>query len=97
MSKFERVDPKDIMRELEICSFVKSFEFSDDFHLRECLLSKLLLSTFKTTCIYRWGVTWWSRVKIELLDTFLAAVQSFNWFHFSSLNWAECFQIVFYD
>jgi len=43
---------------------------SDDLHLRECFLSKLLLWTFKTTCIYIWGVTWWSSVKIEMLDTF---------------------------
>ena len=44
---------KDVVRELEFVLFVKSFVCSGDFHLRECLLSKLLLSTFKTTCIYR--------------------------------------------
>jgi len=49
---------KDIVRELEFVLFEKSFVCSDDFHLRECLLSKLLLSTFKTTCIYRRGVSW---------------------------------------
>lgn len=75
---------KDIVRELEFVLFVKSFVCSDDFHLRECLLSKLLLITFKGPCIYRWGVSWWSREKIELLDTFLIAVQSLNWFLFSS-------------
>jgi len=50
--------------------FAKSFVCSDDFHLRGYLFSKLLLSTFKTTCIYRWGVPWWSRVKIELWKHF---------------------------
>jgi hypothetical protein len=38
---------------LKFALFVKSFVCSDDFHLKEYLLSKLLLSTFKTTCIYR--------------------------------------------
>jgi len=82
---------------LEFALFVKSFVCSDDFHLREYLLSKLLLSTFKTTCIYRWWVPWWSRVKIELLDTFLIVVQSLNWFHFSFLKQAEWSQNVLYD
>jgi len=44
---------KDIVRELEFVLLVKSFVCSDDFHLRECLLSKLLHLTFKDPCIYR--------------------------------------------